>query len=179
MSTDFSFSQLLRPVGQMLEPLQIESFSLKVEDGGVAVFADKRETPQPAQNVSLKVSWQIFRRKKAETAPEPQPSSGSLEIHYSHDDIARMETEGQGKRTGAPGSPEAHTLSQILRAVGRFRRSEAGAPSERGQRRAGDHHRIRIRVEARAHRKVYSRVVVRLLGEDVPAAARPLANPRR
>jgi hypothetical protein len=120
MSTDFSFSQLLRPVGQMLEPLQIESFSLKVEDGGVAVFADKRETPQRAQNVSLKVSWQIFRRKKAETAPEPQPSSGSLEIHYSHDDIARMETEGQGKRTGAPGSPEAHTLSQILRAVGAF-----------------------------------------------------------
>lgn len=120
MSTDFSFSQLLRPVGQMLEPLQIESFSLKVEDGGVAVFADKRETRQPAQNVSLKVSWQIFRRKKAETEPEPQPSSGSLEIHYSHDDIARMETEGQGKRTGAPGSPEAHTLSQILRAVGAF-----------------------------------------------------------
>src|SRR5687767_8792741 len=120
MSADFSFSQLLRPVGQMLEPLQIESFSLKVEDGGVAVFADKRATPQPAQNVSLKVSWQIFRRKKAESAPEPQPSSGSLEIHYSHDDIVRMETEGQGKRTGAPGSPEAHTLSQILRAVGAF-----------------------------------------------------------
>jgi hypothetical protein len=120
MSTDFSFSQLLRPVGQMLEPLQIESFSLKVEDGGVAIFADKRETPQPAQDVSLKVSWQIFRRKKAETAPEPQPSSGSLEIHYSHDDIARMDSEGQGKRTGAPGSPEAHTLSQILRAVGAF-----------------------------------------------------------
>jgi hypothetical protein len=120
MSTDFSFSQLLRPVGQMLEPLQVESFSLKVEDGGVAVFADKRETPQPAQNVSLKVSWQIFRRKKSETAPEPQPSSGSLEIHYSHEDIARMDSEGQGKRTGAPGSPEAHTLSQILRAVGAF-----------------------------------------------------------
>jgi hypothetical protein len=119
MSTDFSFSQLLRPVGQMLEPLQIESFSLKVEDGGVAVFAE-RENRRPAQNVSLKVSWQIFRRKKTETAPEPQPSSGSLEIHYSHDDIARMESEGQGKRTGAPGSPEAHTLSQILRAVGAF-----------------------------------------------------------
>jgi hypothetical protein len=121
MSVAFSFSQLLRPVGQMLEPLQIESFSLKVEDGGVAVFADKPETPsRPAQNVSLKVSWQIFRRKNVEPEQEPQPSSGSLEIHYSHDDIARMDSEGQGKRTGAPGSPEAHTLSQILRAVGAF-----------------------------------------------------------
>ena len=122
MSVEFSFSQLLRPVGQMLEPLQIDSFSLKIEEGGVAVFADQHTPPQPApaQNVSVKVSWQIFRRKKAEAALEPQPSSGSLEIHYSHDDIARMDTEGQGKRTGGPGSPEAHTLSQILRAVGAF-----------------------------------------------------------
>ena len=31
-----------------------------------------------------------------------------------------MDDEGQSKRTGAPGSPEAHTLSQILRAVGAF-----------------------------------------------------------
>jgi hypothetical protein len=113
-----NFSQLLRPVGQMLEPLQIESFSLKVEDSGVAVYAEKRDAPPP--NVSLKVSWQIFRRKKAETAQETQPSSGTLEIHYTHEDIARMDSEGQSKRTGAPGSPEAHNLSQILRAVGAF-----------------------------------------------------------
>jgi hypothetical protein len=120
MSADFNFSHLLRPVGQMLEPLQIESFSLKVEDRGVAVYAEKHETPQPAPNVSLKVSWQIFRRKKAEPAQVPPPSSGTLEIHYTHEDIARMDDEGQGKRTGAPGSPEANTLSQILRAVGAF-----------------------------------------------------------
>jgi len=104
----------------MLEPLQIESFSLKVQDRGVSVYANKHEIPQPAPNVSLKVSWQIFSRKKAEPAQEPQPSSGVLEIHYSNEDIARTDTEGQSKRTGAPGSPEAHTLSQILRAVGAF-----------------------------------------------------------
>ena len=120
MTADFNFSQLLRPVGQMLEPLQIESFSLKVEDRGIAVFAEKHETAQPPPDVSLKVTWQIFRRKKAELPQEPQPSSGALEIHYTHEDIARMDDEGQSRRTGAPGSPEAHTLSQILRAVGAF-----------------------------------------------------------
>ena len=122
MSELLSFSQLLRPVGQMLEPLQIESFSLKIEDGGVAVFAETHQTPRPApaRDISLKVSWQIFRRKKAEPSPEPQPSSGSLEMHYTHDDISRMDVQGQSRRTGAPGSPEAHTLSQILRAVGAF-----------------------------------------------------------
>jgi hypothetical protein len=121
MSSNFNFSQLLRPVGQMLEPLQIESFSLKVEERGVAVYAEKHETPHaPASDVSLRVSWQIFRRKKTEPPQEPQPSSGTLEIHYTHDDIARMDSEGQSKRTGESGSPEAHTLSQILRAVGAF-----------------------------------------------------------
>ena len=121
MSSDFNFSQLLRPVGQMLEPLQIESFSLKVEDQGVAVYAERHQAPRvAAPEVSLKVSWQIFRRKKPEATQELQPSSGTLEIHYTHDEIARMDNEGQKKRTGAPGSPEAHTLSQILRAVGAF-----------------------------------------------------------
>jgi hypothetical protein len=105
----------------MLEPLQIDSFSLQVEDRGIAVYAKKQERPRvPAPDVSLKVSWQIFRRKTAEPAQEPQPSSGTLEIHYTHEDIARMDSEGQSKRSAMAGSPEAHKLSQILRAVGAF-----------------------------------------------------------
>lgn len=121
MSSSLKFSQLLRPVGQMLEPLQIESFSLKVEDSGVSVHAQKREEAraQPP-GVSLRVTWQIFRRKKTEREHDPQPSSGALEVYYTRDDIARMDTEARGRRQGAGGRPEAHTLSQILRAVGAF-----------------------------------------------------------
>jgi hypothetical protein len=119
MAADFSFSQLLRPVGQMLEALQVESLSLKVEEAGVSVRAQKRPERQSAgPNISLHVTWQIFRRKKSE--PTPQPSSGVLELHYSHDDILRMDSQAQAQRKGTPGSPEAHTLSQILRAVGAF-----------------------------------------------------------
>jgi hypothetical protein len=120
MAPNYSFSQLLRPVGQMLEALQIESLSLKVEDAGVSVRAQKRQERQPpAANISLHVTWQIFRRKKSE--PEAaQPSSGVLELHYSHDDIVRMDSEAQIQRRGTGGSPEANTLSQILRAVGAF-----------------------------------------------------------
>ena len=119
----FNFSQLLRPVGQMLEPLQFESFSLKVEgSGGVSVRAQKApEPPAPKPEFSLRVTWQIFRRKKPEQAAEPQPTAGTIELHYSHDDIARMDAEGQSRRqSGGTGSPEAHNLSQILRAVGAF-----------------------------------------------------------
>ena len=116
---DFSFSQMLRPVGQMLEALQVESLSLKVEEAGVSVHAQKRPERQTAEpNMSLRVTWQIFRRKKSEAAP--QPSSGVLDLHYSHDDIMRMDSQAQAQRKGTGGSPEAHTLSQILRAVGAF-----------------------------------------------------------
>ncbi len=117
MQPALNFSQILRPVGQMLEPLQIESLALRIEEGGVSVRAQQRPAA-PANEVSLRVSWQIFRRKKPE--PEPQPSSGVLELHYTAEDIARMDTEAQARRTGSGGSPEAHTLSQILRAVGAF-----------------------------------------------------------
>ena len=121
MLSNLNFAQLLRPVGQMLEPLQLESFSLKIEEGNVSVQAQKRaERSPPAAEVSLRVTWQLFRRKKSDPASEPQPSSGLLELHYTPEDIARMETEGQSRRQGAGGRPEAHALSQVLRAVGAF-----------------------------------------------------------
>jgi hypothetical protein len=122
MSPTYNFAQLLRPVGQMLEPLQVQAFSLKVEEGGVSVHAQRsEERPAPApEHLSLRVTWQLFRKKKSEPAHEPQPSSGILELHYTHDDIARMDTEAQARRSDAGGSPEAHNLSQILRAVGAF-----------------------------------------------------------
>jgi hypothetical protein len=129
MSLDVTFSQLLRPVGQMLEPLQIESFSLKIEDsGGVHVSAQKREErrPPPAPEVSLRVVWQTFRRHKPEPVKEPESPSGVLELHYTRDDIARIDAEEQARRKGTGGTPEAHALSQIFRAVGAYVDQKSG-----------------------------------------------------
>ncbi len=121
MSPSLNFSQLLRPVGQMLEPLRVESFTLKVQEGNVSVQAQRREERPPvAPDVSLRVTWQLFRRKKTQPPPEPQPSSGILELHYTREDIERMDMEAQSRRKESGGRPEAHTLSQILRAVGAF-----------------------------------------------------------
>jgi len=122
MTQVINFAQLLRPVGQMLEPLKLESFSLKIDDSGVHVSGRKREERPPSSvaEVSLRVVWQALRRKQPEPAREAQPSSGVLELRYTQDDIDRMDTEEQSKRAGAGGTPEAHTLSQILRAVGGY-----------------------------------------------------------
>jgi hypothetical protein len=121
MSLNFNFSQLLRPVGQMLEPLSLESFSLTVEDGNVSVRAHKcEEQGALAQDLPLRVSWQMFRRKKPGPVSEPQPSSGRLEVHYTREDIERADTEGQARRKTSGATPEAHALSQVLRAVGGY-----------------------------------------------------------
>jgi len=121
MSVNSSFSQMLRPVGQMLEPLDLESFSLSVEDGCVSVRARKHEERQAAApDVSLRVAWQMLRRKKPEPAREPQPSSGLVELHYTLTDIERADTEGQARRKTSAAIPEAHALSQILRAAGGY-----------------------------------------------------------
>jgi hypothetical protein len=122
MTQPLSFAQLLRPVGQILEPMQLEAFSLRIESGGVAVRGEKRAERQapPPQEVSLRVVWQALRRKKTEPASEPQPSHGVLELHYTAEDIARADTEGQAQRKNTGGTPEAHALAQILRAVGGY-----------------------------------------------------------
>ncbi len=121
MATESNFSQLLRPIGEALEPLQIESFSLRIENEEILISAQKREErhPPPVDSTIHSV-WDIFRRKKVEAPPTPRPSLRTLEIRYSYDDIARMDTEGASKRIATGEKPDPHALSQILRAVGAF-----------------------------------------------------------
>jgi hypothetical protein len=121
MATEFSFSHLLRPIGEALEPLQVESFTLRIENEEILISAQKREErhPPPVDSTVHSV-WDIFRRKKIEAPPTPRSALRTIEIHYSYDDIALMNTEGASKRIAAGEKPEPHALSQILRAVGAF-----------------------------------------------------------
>ena len=121
MATEFSFSQLLRPIGEALDPLQVESFTLRVENEEILITALKREERHaPAVDSTIHSVWDIFRRKKVQAPPTPSPSLRTLEIHYSYDDIARMNSEGASKRLAAGEKPDPHALSQILWAVGAF-----------------------------------------------------------
>ena len=116
-----NYSGLLRPVGQILESLRIDNFYLQLEDAGVSVRGQKLEAPReptPPQALSLRVVWHSLRGKKPEPIEEPQPSSGIVELNYTHDDLGRVDDEAKSRRVGAGGRPEAHALSQLLRAVG-------------------------------------------------------------
>lgn len=127
MATEFNFSQLLRPIGAALEPLQIESFSLRIENEEVLISAQKREARHPPPvNSTVSSVWDLFHRKKIDASPAPQPVSRVVEFRYSYDDIARMDSEGKAKRVATGGKPDPGELSQMLRAVGAFVNQKQG-----------------------------------------------------
>jgi len=115
------YAQLLRPIGQMLEGLEVESFALSVEGDDLFVRGQRREKPPKEPEVkTFRVLWQIVRRKQSEPEPAAAPTSAVLELRYTPEDIARMEKEGRERRGMASGTPEAHSLPQIFRALGDF-----------------------------------------------------------
>ena len=122
MAQGMSLSKMLRPVGQMLEPLNLESFTLRVDSEKVSVQAQRRveRQPPPPPEMSLRVVWQALRHKKPEPQEEPKPTSGVLELNYTHDEIAHIDDEWKSKRKETGGRPDAHAISQILRAVGAY-----------------------------------------------------------
>jgi len=127
MATEFNFSQLLRPIGAALEPLQIESFTLRIENEEILIRAQKREERHPPPvNPTVPSVWDLFHRKKIDASPAPQPASRVVEFRYSYDDIARMDSEGVSKRIASGGKPDPGALSQMLRAVGAFVNQKQG-----------------------------------------------------
>jgi hypothetical protein len=117
MNENLSYAQILRTVGQMLEGLEIQSFALKIEGNDFTVSAPQARQPQEKH---LRVFWRRLGGKKAESQGMGNPSSGVLELHYTAADIARMDSEARAKRGPTAGTPEPHSLSQLLRAVGAF-----------------------------------------------------------
>ncbi len=124
------YANLLRPVGQVLEALHVESFSLKVE-GDDFLVSGKAESAKPSEATEEKgfrVVWQILRGRHPaqKEAPASTPSSGVIEMRYRPGDIERLEQEGRAKRRDPEGKADAHTLSQLLRVVGAFVDQKAG-----------------------------------------------------
>lgn len=119
MNEKLSYAQILRTVGQMLEGLAIQSFVLKIEGNDFTVST--HQSPHREEQC-LRVFWQRLRGKSAKKSANSchNPSSGVLELRYTAAEIDRMNSEGRAKRGPAAATPEAHSLSQVLRAVGAF-----------------------------------------------------------
>ena len=105
----------------MLEGLAVESFVLSVEGDDVVVRGERREAPPKTPEVrTFRVLWQLVGAKQVEPDPAAVPTSTVLELRYTAGDIAQMEQAGREKRAAPSGTPEAHSLPQIFRALGDF-----------------------------------------------------------
>jgi hypothetical protein len=119
MSNGLSYALLLRPVGQMLEALRIESFAL-IADGDDLVVRDKtpgRKQLTPRERALL-MEWQITHTRPEDKEGALRLASGILEWRMTRQDIERLEREGQSRRINPNRTPDIHSVSQMLRVVG-------------------------------------------------------------
>ncbi|MCZ6625036.1 MAG: hypothetical protein O7B35_12525 [Deltaproteobacteria bacterium] len=122
------YAQPLRTMGQDLEVLRVEAFEIE-SVGNDYIIRGRTEVPPLEESPShafkksgLRAVWGRFRGRYSEQK-EPtahQPSSVGLELHYTPEDIERLEREGQARRRDPNRMPNAHSTSQLLRAVGAY-----------------------------------------------------------
>ena len=116
MAETGSYSAQLRLLGQQLEVLGMEGFTVRLVPDGYRVTGTKRYQP-PVEEKSGKNLWQRIRAGSQPAAASPQLFE-PVELHFSVEDLANMEGDAKQKRRGTPARSDAHSLSQILRAVG-------------------------------------------------------------
>ena len=119
MADQTIYALILRPVGQLLEALRIESFSLSVENDDLVV---RDKTPGRKQitprEKALLAEWQVTHTRPQDKEGALKLASGILEWRMTPDDIDRLERQGRSRRRNPNLTPDIHSVSQMLRVVG-------------------------------------------------------------
>ena len=106
-----SYAQALRVIGQALETLRINAFTLQKDDDNYVV--------RNWETSFLKsVADEVWKTGDFEQLSLPQEKSENILI-YTNWDAERLEIEGRSKR-GSTESPDTHTVSSGLRLVGDY-----------------------------------------------------------
>ena len=119
MIDEFRYTALLRPIGQMLEGLRIESFSVKPDSVGFVVRDKTRNRAQltPREKAFLgELHWMHGASLNREDAL--RLAAGVFEGHVTTIDLERFEAAGRARRQQESGTPDSHSVSQILRVIG-------------------------------------------------------------
>lgn len=113
------YALILRPVGQMLEALRIESFALVFDDEDLIV---RDKTPGRKQitprEKALFAEWQVTHTRPQDKQGALKHASGILEWRMTSQDIERLEKEGRARRRNPNLTPDIHSVPQMLRVVG-------------------------------------------------------------
>lgn len=110
---------MLRPVGQTLDNLRIESFTVITDDDGFIVRDKTRNraqlTPREKAFLSeLSASHSALRAKQDAL----RLANGIIEWHLTSADIEKLEQAGRERRREGEQVADSHSMSQILRSIG-------------------------------------------------------------
>ena len=106
-----SFAVALRAIGQDLTPLLPQTFEIRFEDENfIAHGVALRATPEAGDGAD----------------PEGGKKTARFERRYSAGDIHRLDRAGKLKQQGLRKTPDAASLSESLRTIGRIVDSKSG-----------------------------------------------------
>ncbi len=119
MIGDFTYAALLRPIGQMLESLRIDSFAVKPDSDGFVIRDKTRNRAQltPRERAFL-AELHLGHAASLDKEDALRLAAGVFEWHLTPTDIERLEIEGRELRRVDKRTPDSHSVSQILRVIG-------------------------------------------------------------
>lgn len=114
-SRTISYAKELRALGQAIEKHSFSFLNLELESG-IYIVRGRIKAPKKSRP-----SFSRFIRDLiycAITAPQAKNPTGEIDLHYTPEDIEKLELEGREKRKKSNRMPNPHSLSQILRSAG-------------------------------------------------------------
>lgn len=119
MLDDQSYATLLRPIGQMLEGLRIDSFAVRPDRNSFVVRDRTRNRAQlTPRERSFLAELHLSHAASMDKEDALRLAEGVFEWHVTESDVERFESEGREKRRGGEQAPDSHSVSQILRVIG-------------------------------------------------------------
>lgn len=114
-----NYTQTLRPVGQLLDSLRIDSFTFTMDRDGLVIRDKTRNRAQvtPREKAFL-ADLESHRVGPQGHAQAKRLAEGVLEWRLEWADLERLAREGQSQRRSMGPTPEANSLPQILRVIG-------------------------------------------------------------
>jgi hypothetical protein len=124
---DCSYAMLLRPIGQTLEMLRIDSFAVRPDQDGFVIRDKTRNRAQltPRERAFL-AELHCNHTASMDKADALRLAAGVLEWHVTKDDIERFERDGREKRGAGEQAPDPHSISHVLRVVGNILDQKGG-----------------------------------------------------
>lgn len=119
MLEEQSYATLLRPIGQMLEGLRIDSFAVKPDRDGFVIRDKTRNRAQltPRERAFL-AQLHLGHTASLDKGDALRLAAGVFEWHVTESDVERLERQGREKRRDDAHAPDSHSVSQVLRVIG-------------------------------------------------------------